>query len=65
MRNGFEIINEFNSEGAYEIAFGHILYMIEETNIMLSKTSSELIELIELSEGMNISVEEIQNQLNN
>ena len=63
MRNGFEIISEFNSEGAYEIAFEHILYMIQETNIMLGKSASELI--IELSERMNIPVEHIQNQFNN
>ncbi len=61
MRNGFEIINEYNSVGEFGLAFEHILYMINETEIQMDDNSSELIK--ELGEKMNISIDHIQNQL--
>lgn len=61
MRDGFEIIKEYNSEGEYALAFEHILYMVHETGIMIDKASSGLI--IELGKKMNISIDHIQKQL--
>jgi len=61
MRDGFEIINEYNSEGEFGLAFEHILYMIHETGIEIDEALSELI--TELGEKMNISIDHIQKQL--
>lgn len=61
MKNGFEIISEYNSVGEFGLAFEHILYMIHETEIVMSKPSSEL--MVELSKKMNISIDHIQNKL--
>ena len=61
MRNGLEIIKEYNSEREFGLAFEHILYMIHETGIEIDKASSELI--TGLGEKLNISIDHIQKQL--
>ena len=40
MKDGLDIINEYNSVGEYGIAFDHVLYMIHETDISISESSS-------------------------
>ncbi len=61
MQDGFKIINEYNSEGEFGLAFEHILYMIYETGIEIDEASLELI--TELGKKMNISIDYIQKQL--
>lgn len=62
IKNGFEIINEYNSVGEFGLAFEHILYMVYETEIEMSKSSLKVI--MELSKQMNISIDHIQNKFN-
>lgn len=62
IKDGFEIINEFNSVGEYGLAFEHILYMIDASDVQLSKKTKDYIYF--LSEKMNISIESIQRQMN-
>jgi len=61
MKNGFEIISEFNSQREFGLAFEHVLYMIYETELEIDKTISALI--IEIGEQINVSTEHIQKQL--
>jgi len=61
LKNGKEIIDEYSVNFEYGLAFEHLLYMIDETGITVSQSSSTL--LFELSEEMNLSIDEIKSQL--
>ena len=61
LRDGFEIVKAYSDEGEYGVAFEHLLYMIDETGVLISKASSKLI--LEMSEQFDIPVNDIEGQL--